>query len=84
MGKGRGRIMQPRLANVELREAIKKYGIRMWEMAEVWGISDSKLTRALRHDFNKEQRESAIKAISVILEARKKAAEEKLKGSTDS
>jgi hypothetical protein len=76
--------MQARLANKDLRDAIKKYGIRMWEMAEVWGISDSKLTRALRHEFNKEQMESAVKAINVILEARKKAAEEKLKGSTDS
>ena len=67
--------MQTRLANMELRQTIKKYGIRMWEMAEVWGISDSQLTRALRHEFNKERRESAVKAMNVVLEARKKAAE---------
>jgi hypothetical protein len=68
---------------MELRQTIKKYGIRMWEMAEVWGISDSKLTRALRHEFTKEQRESAVKAMNVIIEARKKAAEEILKGKTE-
>ena len=67
--------MQTRLANMELRQTIKKYGIRMWEMAEVWGISDSQLTRALRHEFNKKRRESAVKAMNVVLEARKKAAE---------
>jgi len=71
--------MQPRLANMELRQTIKKYCVRMWEMAEVWGISDSKLTRALRHEFTNEQRESAVKAINAVLDARKKAAEEKLK-----
>ena len=76
--------MQTRLANMELRQTIKKYGIRMWEMAEVWGISDSKLTRALRHEFTKEQRESAVKAMNAVLDARKKVAEEKLKGKTDS
>ena len=76
--------MQERLANMELRKTIKRCGIRMWEMAEVWGMSDSKLTRALRHEFTKEQRESAVKAMNIVMEARKKAAEDKPKEKTDS
>lgn len=53
-------------ANFELRNAISRYRLRYWEVAEKVGISDSRLSVWLRTPLNEEQKARVLKAIDEL------------------
>ena len=57
------------MANIDIRQAAKKKRIAQWEIAEAMGISESKLTRTLRHELKPED---AQRIMAIIEELSKK------------
>ena len=49
--------------NKELRAAMQKNGLFQWEVAERIGVSDSTLSRMLRHELPPEQKADILRAI---------------------
>ena len=54
------------MRNLEIRESIKKSKIKMWEVAECYGISDSSFSRMLRYELTKEQKLKIKKIIDFL------------------
>ena len=46
-----------RLKNQDIRDRVKKCGLRMYELAELIGVSDQSLSHWLRHELTDERRE---------------------------
>ena len=49
--------------NVEVRAAMQENGLFQWEVAERIGVSDSTLSRMLRHELPPEEKAAIIRAI---------------------
>ena len=54
------------MANLDIRQAAKKKRIAQWEIAEAMGISESKLTRTLRHELEPEETERILAIIEQL------------------
>ncbi len=50
-------------ANTEIRSAIRDAGLRLWEVADCYGVTDSNFYRLLRHELTGEKRERVLAAI---------------------
>lgn len=50
-------------ANIVIREALVKCGVRQWELAEKFGLSPNYFVTKMRHDFTEEE---TLKALSYI------------------
>jgi hypothetical protein len=59
--------------NEDLREQAVRLRIRLWEVAEALGMSDTKLSVMLRYELTRRQRDKVLKAIEEI--ARRRDAE---------
>ena len=44
------------MKNCEIRIAAQKAGIRLWQIAEAYGISDGNFSRKLRKELPKEEK----------------------------
>lgn len=53
-------------ANKEIREAAKCAGVRLWQVADIIGISDSHFSRKLRHELPDEDREKIMDIIAQL------------------
>ena len=53
------------MKNLDLREAAKKAGVNLWQVADRLGIADCNLSRKLRHELPAEEKE---KIMSIIRE----------------
>lgn len=58
------------MQNVEIRRTAAGAGVRLWQIAEAMGMTDSQFSRKLRREFSQEDKE---KAFSVIRELSKEA-----------
>ena len=58
-------------ANEAVREAAKKNGVRLWEVAEVLGVADSNFSKILRHELDAT---GQAKIIAIIEELSAKGA----------
>lgn len=56
--------------NQDIRDAAKKSGIKLWQIAEKLGIWDATLSKKLRKELPQEEKE---KIISIIAELAKEA-----------
>ena len=56
--------------NLDIRDAAKKSGIKLWQIAEKLGIWDATLSRKLRKELPQEEKE---KIIGIIAELAKEA-----------
>lgn len=56
--------------NQDIRDAAKKSGIKLWQIAEKLGIWDATLSRRLRKELPQEEKE---KIIGIIAELAKEA-----------
>lgn len=54
------------VANREIREAAKAAGIKLWQVAEKFGISDGNFSRKLRRELPEEERERVLNIIRVL------------------
>ena len=50
-------------ANMEIRNATKKAGIRLWEVAAACGINDGNFSRKLRQELPQEEKEKILAII---------------------
>lgn len=53
-------------ANQEIRQALKRSGVYGWELADAFGLSDTRFCVQMRHEFTDEKKEKAIKLIAKI------------------
>ena len=53
-------------ANQEIRERARIKDVRLWELADKMGITDSYLSRRLRVEFTPEEQEQAMRYIDEI------------------
>lgn len=56
------------MANEGIRQAAKKAGVRLWEIAEALGIADTTFSRYLRRDMPQEETLKNLKVIEQISE----------------
>ena len=50
--------------NLEIRETAKNTGVRLWQIAERYGISDSSFSRKLRQEFPPEDKLNILEIIA--------------------
>ena len=50
----------------EVRDEIINSGVRLWQVADILGVTDSTFSRKLRHDFSEEEVEQVRTAIEKI------------------
>lgn len=50
-------------ANVDIREAAKKAGVCLWEVAEAYGMNDGNFSRKLRKELPQEKKEKILEII---------------------
>ena len=60
------------MANEQIRAAAREAGIRLWEVAEYCGVTDSTFSRKLRHELPSDQTAHILNAIESMA-ARKQA-----------
>lgn len=58
------------MTGTEIKKMIQGAGLKLWEVAEVWGCTDGNFSRRLRKPFNADEVER-IKAIIAELTADK-------------
>ncbi len=54
------------LANADIRAKAKGAGVRMWELADHFGISEPTVTRKLRHELPQAEKERIFSIIEEI------------------
>ena len=60
-------------ANMEIRNAAKKDGIRLWEVAAVCGINDGNFSRKLRQELPQEEQEKILAIIDQLAREKQEA-----------
>ena len=60
-------------ANMEIRNAAKKDGIRLWEVAAVCGINDGNFSRKLRQELPREEKEKILVIIDQLAREKQEA-----------
>lgn len=53
-------------ANAQIREVAKAEGVRLWQVAERYGITDGNFSRKLRRELPQREREKILKIIKDI------------------
>lgn len=54
------------MKNTEIREAAKKKGIYLWQLADVLGINDGNLSRKLRKELPQEEKNRILEIIDQL------------------
>lgn len=54
------------LANADIRAKAKGAGVRMWELADHFGISEPTVTRKLRHELPQAEKDRIFSIIEEI------------------
>ena len=53
-------------ANKDIRRAITDNGLRMWQVADAYGICDGNFSRLLRHELPQETKAQILEIISKL------------------
>lgn len=54
------------MTNIEIRNAIRVTGVRQWQVAEAYGLSEGNFSRLLRHELPKEKAEAILEIIKQL------------------
>jgi len=54
------------MCNAEIRDAAKNANIRLWQVAEAYGISDGNFSRKLRRELPREEKEKVLGIIAEL------------------
>ena len=60
-------------ANMEIRNAAKKAGIRLWEVAAACGVNDGNFSRKLRQELPQEEKEKILAIIARLAQEKQEA-----------
>ena len=52
------------MKNAQIKQLAKEKGIKLWQVAEVYGISDGNFSRLLRKELPKEKEEKILSIIN--------------------
>lgn len=61
-----GENMRENQNNADLRQAAKAAGVYFWQIANLWGVSESYMTRLFRHELTELERTRFLQAIDEI------------------
>ena len=61
------------MCNKGIREAAKKAGIRLWEVAAACGINDGNFSRKLRQELPQEEKEKILAIIDRLAQEKQEA-----------
>ena len=53
-------------ANLEIRNAIIKFNLKQWEVAEKYGLSESNFSRLLRRELPSDKKKKVIDIINKL------------------
>lgn len=53
-------------ANLDIRAAAKSAGVKLWELADYFGISEPSITRKLRHELPQAEKDRIFSIIEEI------------------
>lgn len=62
------------MRNVDIRTEVKEAGVKLWQVAEQLGMSDSAFSRYLRHELTELQKARIRKIIRELAEESKNMA----------
>ncbi len=54
------------MKNTDVREAAKRAGVKLWQIADRLGIADGNLSRKLRHELPAEEKEKIMDIIQEL------------------
>ena len=54
------------MSGAEIKEEIKRAGLKVWQVAYAYGVTDSHFSRLLRKDFTEEQTEKIFSIINKL------------------
>lgn len=54
------------MCNADIKEKMQIQGVRQWQIAEYLGMSESLLSRKMRHDLEPDLRDQVNEAIRVL------------------
>lgn len=54
------------MANERVKGAARSSGVKLWEIASRFGVSDGQFSRWMRREFTDDQREKALRFIDEI------------------
>lgn len=61
-----------KLANADIRQVAKDAGVSLWELADEMNISESTLTRMLRHELPGMIKADLMASIGLIMDRKKR------------
>lgn len=61
------------MKNFEIRDATKKAGVRLWQVAEEYGVNDGNFSRKLRKELPKEEKEKIMSIIERLSQENQEA-----------
>ncbi len=61
------------MANKEIKEAAKRAGIYLWQVANAYGISDGNFSRKLREEFSEVEKEKILSIIDRLAHEKREA-----------
>ena len=59
-------------SNIDIRRHAELRGVRLWQIVDVLGISDSNFSRKLRHELGGREKAKIIKIIDRIADAERR------------
>ena len=54
------------MENLEIRQKAKKAGVNLWEIAEIYGISDTNFSKKLRRELPESEKQKIFEIIEKI------------------
>lgn len=61
------------MANKEIRDAAKRDGIHLWQVADAYGIHDSAFSRKLRKELPEAEKEKILSVIDRLAHEKREA-----------
>lgn len=61
------------MKNFEIRDAAQKAGVRLWQVAEEYGVNDGNFSRRLRKELSKEEKEKIMGIIEQLAKENQEA-----------
>lgn len=61
------------MCNQEIRESAKCAGIRLWQVAEAYGINDGNFSRKLRRDLPEDEKKKILAIIDRLAQEKQEA-----------
>lgn len=58
--------MKPSERNSDIRNAVKEAGLCLWQVAEIYGLTDSNFSRLLRKELDQNTRERILSIVQQL------------------